>query len=80
MGLLAHIRAESGSAAAHKCKTCAVLEHVTDEDRSDFREAASIVNGAALARALTSRLVELGVPDSVGAGSVRTHIREKHEA
>jgi hypothetical protein len=78
MGLLAHIRAELTAAQAPRCKTCILLERVTDQDRREFRESVGIVHGSVLAKALNALLAELGIDDKVGESSVRAHIRMQH--
>lgn len=74
MSLAALIRAESIPSKS-KCKTCAVLARMTDEDRAEFEQAVKAgVAGSVLARAVTARLRELGEQSSVGEGSIRYHV------
>ena len=78
MSLAALIR-EQSAPARPACKTCLMLDRLTDEDRADFTAAVQAeVAGSVLARAITARLKELDIDDSLGAGSVRTHIDQSH--
>ena len=61
-----------------KCKTCLILNRLPEEDRADFEAARGQVAGSVLARALTARLTELGIDETMGETSVRQHIRERH--
>lgn len=61
-----------------KCRTCIVLTKVTAEDRTEFEAARGAVPASILAKALSARLHELDIDETVGESSVRTHIRERH--
>jgi len=61
-----------------RCKTCANLDALTDEDRADFTAAIGKYPGSIIARALNARLPELGREDTVSEESVRRHIRDGH--
>jgi len=75
MSLAALIKAES-TPARPKCKTCLILELLTEEDRDDFQRAAEMgVQGAILSRAITKRAAELGLDEKLGQASVRFHLQ-----
>jgi len=76
MRLASHITAQIRP--AQKCKTCATLDALTDEDRADFTDALGKYPGSIIARALNARLIELGREDTVSEESVRRHIRDGH--
>lgn len=79
MSLAALIKAETTTNTGHSCKTCDILERLTDQDRADFTAAVTAqIPGAVLARALTSRLAELDIDLAVGESSVRTHVARQH--
>lgn len=77
MSLAAHITAQLRPLV--RCRTCTVLAQMSDEDRADFAAAVGTYPGSVIARALTTRLTELGREDTVEEGSVRKHIRDGHD-
>lgn len=80
MRLLEHVRVQQAPATP-RCRTCLYLAKLTTEDRQDFIDAHDAgIPGSVIAAAVNARLAELGIDGAVGAGSVRTHIREKHSA
>jgi hypothetical protein len=80
VSLADHVRAAL-TPARPACKTCQVLGDLDAADRTDFAACRDVgVSGAVLARALTSRLAEMGDSRTLSEGSVRTHIRDGHGA
>ena len=76
MSLAAHITAQIHPLV--KCRTCTILTQMSDEDRADFESAVGAHPASVIARAIAAELLELGRTDTLGEGSVRTHIRDGH--
>lgn len=75
MSLAELIRVQS-TPARPRCKTCATLDRLTEQDRADFDAAVQVgVAGSVLARAITARLAEIGSADTLSESSVRLHLR-----
>lgn len=79
MSLAANIRDAEPTPSLDRCKTCFVLKALTSEDRQDFQAAVlARKSGSVLTRAIRARLSELGIEETVGETSVRSHINERH--
>lgn len=76
MSLTAHIAEQIQPRV--KCRTCAILAQMSDEDQADFGSAAGTYPASVIARAITAELAEQGKADAVSESSVRKHIREGH--
>ena len=76
MRLAAHITAQIQPRV--KCRTCVILAQMSDEDRADFDAGVVAHPASVLARAITTKLLELGRTDTISEGSVRKHIRDGH--
>ena len=72
MRLAAHITAQIDP--AQKCKTCFILESLTDEDRADFAAAVGTCSLRSIADGINSKMVELEREDRIGRSAVGTHI------
>jgi hypothetical protein len=80
MALADKIQAQM-SPHGQQCRTCLILTELDDVDRTDFAQAVrASIPGSVLARAITERLKEIGSQLTIGAASVRTHIRDHHDA
>jgi hypothetical protein len=75
---LATLVREQTRTSANPCKTCVILAQMTDEDREDFARLAPVAPGEAMARAMSARLGQLGIEESIGAKSIRRHVQEAH--
>jgi len=78
MSLLKHIQTAQ-TPRTPKCKTCSLLNDMTVEDRTDFKDAVDeSVPASVLSRAINGRLAEMNIDTTVSESSVKAHIRNGH--
>ena len=73
---LAELIRKAATPITVRCKTCVVLDMLTADDRSDFTDSASHgIKAPVLARAISVKMRLLAIDGSLGAASVRDHLR-----